>query len=408
MSSELCELCDLESDLQEFEDKLICESCVNLFTRCDICESYVQSSTRIDNQDICEECFESHTVKCDDCGKITTNWEELYNSEVCKNCYDCYQKCEACDTVCADSVERSNGEYLCDSCYDDTYTNCNSCGDSIPYINTNDDGYCSNCCNHFEIIEFPQNFLPSMRKYGIELETNIVCSVADKWRKHPDTSIDGNEFVSPIFKGDASKSVEEMCTKINTHSKSWGFTPINSKCGFHIHIESSDLSEDELFRFFKLCVRIEKWSYSIVSQSRQLAHPNGKYYCQPIKQFNIAKNWEDLNNKVYGTTSLSILNSKKQEKYSPHKYYWLNIHSHNYRGTLEIRHHQGTTNPQKIMNWVILWLSVLEYSIKYPDKCDRIISGITILREMGVKSDVIKYFKNRRRLFKEKEDLIEN
>jgi hypothetical protein len=48
------------------------------------------------------------------------------------------------------------------------------------------------------------------------------------------------------------------------------------------------------------------------------------------------------------------------QKYNDLRYFGVNFHSIFYRGTLEIRYHCGTTNAQKILNWVSLHQQILD------------------------------------------------
>lgn len=53
----------------------------------------------------------------------------------------------------------------------------------------------------------------------------------------------------------------------------------------------------------------------------------------------------------------------KPKKYDERRYYGVNFHSLFYRGTLEIRYHSGTLNPVKILNWVKLHQSIVDFTL---------------------------------------------
>ncbi|MEK6878653.1 MAG: amidoligase family protein, partial [Nanoarchaeota archaeon] len=47
------------------------------------------------------------------------------------------------------------------------------------------------------------------------------------------------------------------------------------------------------------------------------------------------------------------------------RYSSFNFHSTFYRGTLEVRAHSATQNPQKILNWIELLLKVVDWSLNH-------------------------------------------
>jgi hypothetical protein len=46
----------------------------------------------------------------------------------------------------------------------------------------------------------------------------------------------------------------------------------------------------------------------------------------------------------------------------------MNIQSYFYRGTIEFRHHHGSTNLWEISTWARLWLEVVELASRIPER----------------------------------------
>lgn len=65
----------------------------------------------------------------------------------------------------------------------------------------------------------------------------------------------------------------------------------------------------------------------------------------------------------------AIVSRRKQGKYHESRYNGLNLHSYWHRGTVEFRHHHGTTDPEKITNWGIFVGSIVDYC-KNRDEAD--------------------------------------
>jgi Putative amidoligase enzyme len=117
----------------------------------------------------------------------------------------------------------------------------------------------------------------------------------------------------------------------------------------------------DIRRLCKLYARVEPALFQCVSRGRRCSS-----YCQPCgqKYLDLARGRrpkELFAKAVYEADGARRLRSLKTSKYNEARYAALNLHSWLYRGTVECRMHQGTTNARKVVLWGVLWAGLLDY-----------------------------------------------
>ena len=182
----------------------------------------------------------------------------------------------------------------------------------------------------------------SKRTFGVELEgCNLTLEEAREavaenpmlagWRITPDgTSGVTFEAVSPVLKQDdmGFASVRMMCDTLNDAG-----AEVNVKCGLHVHIGADDLTPQELANVVNRYNYFSESIDALVSPSRR---GNRNHFCQDHSQPAEALS----NNRSTAQASASI------------RYRKMNLKSYLTHGTVENRHHQGTLNASKVLNWV--------------------------------------------------------
>lgn len=308
------------------------------------------------------------------------------NNNICENCYDdnCGY-CHNCDKLFwSNDLTEFNNEYYCNECLDDLTCDCNNCGERISIdasYSCDDCGYtyCENCQHNEDgyqeqDIDFQEgNKTPLItinRFVGVEIEaengerSNI--SLPDSFGVQDDGSLDdsGVEITTPPSKdGALVKNVKLACEQLNQA----GFTATSS-CGLHIHIDVREIKENyiKLSRVLRTLYAIEDVMFSMLPDSRL-----DNTYCKPLRQYynfydfygrNISKEFDAA---IYKTKNKYDLQCLKKEHYNDIRYRASNFHSVFYRGTLEIRCHSGTTNPNKILKWCELLLTIVDWAINH-------------------------------------------
>ena len=302
----------------------------------------------------CGECFEEMFVFCESCEE-PVNYQESYSSETgysyCEYCYcEIFSHCEICvgESVNDEMFEDYDGRLVCEYCYDEE-----SSVDLDSYIlslsiPTSDE-------NSFEVNKFK-------RACGIELETvyngsgssgEVASECHYNFTHTYDGSIsgDGVEFISRPMVGDRLFSEVDHITDW-LHDNEFS---VNRSCGYHLHIDARDLYWPELTGIMLLGNACENIIYSMMPSSR-----SGSNWCKktPISShdlLSIQSNQDFINSWYSGSDC-----RRSREKYNDSRYHGINMHSRVYLGTIEFRHHSGTTNPMKIKNWITICQSLVE------------------------------------------------
>ena len=182
------------------------------------------------------------------------------------------------------------------------------------------------------------------RTFGVELEgTNLSVSEAREafsanpalsgWRIVSDGTAGVTfEAVSPVLKQDDNgfRSVREACDTLNDAG-----AEVSVKCGLHVHIGVSDFTAKELAGV------VNRYNYHsqgldlLVAPSRRR---NSNHFCRD----------HDSKLDAGNLTARQLAGSQNT------RYRKMNLRSFLAHGTIENRHHQGTLNSSKVINWVKL------------------------------------------------------
>lgn len=190
----------------------------------------------------------------------------------------------------------------------------------------------------------------------------------------------GGEYVTGILHGDSGmKHLQNICYEISKRCR------VNQQCGLHVHIGGANFNKEFNVYAYYLGLKMQNEMFSIVPASRLNNH-----YCSelPMINFNELKAANNLNSKenyhdiieVYysnifhylsgGRDLCSNLNKKMKHpdgKWCKPRYHWLNLIPCNFSkdgivdGTIEFRHHSGTTNFKKIKNFILLCMAFVSY-----------------------------------------------
>jgi hypothetical protein len=274
-------------------------------------------------------------------------------------------------------------------------------------------------------------------KFGIELE--VSRGYIPQWKANKlyniscvrDGSVNpedggGCEYVTGVLTGDTGIShLQNLCLELSKRTK------VNKTCGYHLHLGGFDFTKEFLINSYRLALILENEIFSTLPRSRR-----NNPYCKKLKKFNFkpainnsvaSKMYieEDYNalfkyisyEKAYNPTF--EYNKSKQHplgakcgynKETP-RYCWINYvpAMFNTRGngsySIEIRSHHGTTNFNKINNWLLFFMCFVAFSEKYPEL---ITEGLTmndvINKIMPLKyNSMVSYFDSRKQIFKDEE-----
>lgn len=283
--------------------------------------------------------------------------------------------CNNCGDVLLTAENRClyGGEYYCLNCFDENYEACLGCDDyySRDDMNHADDGgcYCDGCFeerNSSQLYkENAENIVDinaltetdNFNVFGFEVEANVKedfkiddYEILKHFQIVNDGSLggDGKEFVSvpiPYSKADL------IMTKFGEFAK--GNLGVDRKTGLHLHIfiHPTFQTADNLKKILLAYKQSEQFWFKMVSPSRR---NNG--YCTSLRyidsyDFRSKATFDTFKTWYYGNKQKALNYSKIQKGFGK-RYEWVNFHSVFFRNTFEIRLHQGTTNSQKMLNWL--------------------------------------------------------
>lgn len=328
---------------------------------------------------------------CDRCGR-------------CPECCEC-EHCGGCDRMVESTCQHCNE---CDTCCD-----CRTCGECSRLLYDDSCG-CGNCHRHCECEGEAFRYDPSeegkgpaephhrarkgdrlTRLIGLEVEvsetpgdTYKLMGWCDRWggRAEGDGSIPnaGCELVTPPAAGSAFRDmVGELADALKTARGA-----VDGSCGLHCHVDARDLNYYDLHRLIRLYCVIEPAVYLTVPRGR--ATGGYSYPCRDNLRQGIespppylGRNGRPRREKpgrrvargvamaVYG---LDLTMNKYGTRYYRNdqkpgcRYRGLNLHSWFYRGTVELRMHEGTVSAEDMMKWGELWAHIVGCAATWTDK----------------------------------------
>lgn len=331
----------------------------------------------------CVSCNKDFKLK--DCGTCD---EKYY-------CMKCYKKhfnvCDICKKIVDEKLIKFHRKNLCNICNKDKIIKCHRCKQKYGKWEMEKDltglkitYHCKECYEiikprYFKTINFnpakvmPKTFRinPFNRYCGVEIECrnrqrDKNCFIKSELKglnfsQCYDGSLNsgGVEFVSRPMNGDnLFNTISNFCKKLN---KKKYF--VDRSCGLHIHMEIPK-EVNYLKKIYLFYEKFESILFKMVPKSRQntsFCKKFKKYYKINTEDIFKIKTLNDFKSMVYETKSRTSIRSRTLKHSNAKKYCWINFHSIFYRGTLEIRNHSGTTMDEKINNWLLLHLTILNY-----------------------------------------------
>lgn len=265
-----------------------------------------------------------------------------------------------CSRACRDEY-RMRVRPPCSNCKQQV-CNCHDtffCHDSKPIIGTT-----------FDIIH-------SKRRYGVELESqNTVVKRKDTiFNAVTDGSISGAEYVSPILQGDEGYQLIKSLCDLKPR--------VDNRCGFHLHIDVTKLTPQHLYQLAESYKVIEPIIQLTVTENRA-----NNTYCKPLPDTWFGHGLHYFDNAMYNSSKFKQLQKKQHDGIS--RYFWVNLHSYYYRGTIENRLHEGTFDAKLIRDWInfnldfVDWIMdtnrvpshLMEFLFAYPDNHDYVRARI--------------------------------
>ena len=183
------------------------------------------------------------------------------------------------------------------------------------------------------------------------------------------TGVNSQEVVSPILNGNNGlNSLKTLCNALASID-----AKVNRSCGLHVHIGAANMTDDHYCRLVRNYQAVEKAVDSFMAVSRRA---NNSQWCQSLQGIDFSQ----------CTTKRQIAGAMRYDRY-----FKVNAVAYDRHQTIEFRQHQGTTDYEKISNWVMFLAKLVEYSFK--NECP---TCTTIEEIPFLSSEQKQYFTNRR------------
>lgn len=170
-------------------------------------------------------------------------------------------------------------------------------------------------------------------------------NTAGYWKMITDSSC-GNELVSPVLKGkEGLEEIKKVCEVLNRLG-----CKINKKCGLHVHHYAGDLN---VKNFKNLYVAYAKYE-GLIDRLQPESRRTNNEYCRSLLS---GGGYDNLVNRLNECKTIDQIRGIYYTRYMK-----LNIESYIKYGTIEFRQCAGTTDANKIINWIMFTQLMVERS----------------------------------------------
>lgn len=200
------------------------------------------------------------------------------------------------------------------------------------------------------------------------------------WKIVTDASVNnGGEIVSPILYGqDGIDQLIKIAKALET------FATVDASCGLHVHHDATDRDDDFLKRLIRLYAKCEKSIDNFMPPSRRASTG---IYCVSLITEGLDSIWNQTKPSPRQFAPTRVTGGRGCK---------LNMRALTMHGTVEFRHHSGTVDHEKMVNWVLLTFSFMK-------RCEsgRILNSEGDLEFVldGAGRSVRKFYRNRTRHF---------
>jgi len=209
--------------------------------------------------------------------------------------------------------------------------------------------------------------LPIKERFIHEGNKELLPSLKTFWRVIKDGSLrDGTEFIfnGPLIGANIISALTQLdeLFKVYVNPRNGRGVVSSDRCSVHVHLDVRRLSDAELTNLILVYLLFERFIFLSLDPSRIK-----NSYCRPLTDSSFKYILSDLLNVSNGEDRLiRILQAvtRQCDKYSA-----LNILPVTSKGSIEFRHHQGTTKPLELVNWINIIFALKkasgEYSVSY-------------------------------------------
>lgn len=304
------------------------------------------------------------------------------------------QTCKSCEYVKSDCslVKDYQGKemYLCGDCVNQTKL-CVECSNEIA-LAFYDEQLCIDCINKVDprspLRRFylgkkwcgaePGKLMQSTRVFSFEIEATVadhapLIILGGKLPQEAGLSGDssirsgggmGIEIQSPQLAGTRGEEFANRTAGVLKEVKA----TVNDSCGMHVHLDGGGIIPlnrqaypKALVDLWKAHIVFEDVVFSVLPFNRRLNR-----FCRPLRDYfkvseiEMIETMFDAEKLWYKHQDSEAIRSEKQHHHHASRYFGVNFHSLFANNHLELRHHSGTLNAKKVLQWANLHALIMD------------------------------------------------
>lgn len=224
------------------------------------------------------------------------------------------------------------------------------------------------------------DIMQSMRVFSFEVEAILSSSNINLLGKTlpPEAGLGGDasirgegspgvEAQSSLLRGSRGEEFTARTMAAFKIAKAW----VNKSCGMHVHLSADEFiptSRQDTPTFlkdlWKAHLVFEDVIFSFLPYNRRLNR-----YCRPLRDYfkiseiDMIETIYDAEKLWYKQQDANAIRSEKQHHHHASRYFGINFHSLFAQNHLEIRHHSGTLNGKKILQWANLHALIMDAAV---------------------------------------------
>lgn len=203
--------------------------------------------------------------------------------------------------------------------------------------------------------------------YNITPYINSLPVPTTFWNFVEDGSLrEGTEFIfkGPMVGANITSALDEMDTFLKVYRRNGKPVKVTDRCSVHVHLDVRDLNESQLNNLILIYLSVERVIFQYINPLRLKNN-----YCRPLSDSSFKYTLNDMLSQAKDKNLSSLCHVVKRDC---DKYSALNVLPITKFGSIEFRHHHGTTNVSDIKDWIniILSLKVISRSLSIDNILD--------------------------------------
>lgn len=204
---------------------------------------------------------------------------------------------------------------------------------------------------------------------GVELEIEninyynhspIYPEIFNLWKPVADGSLrEGTEFIfdGPMKGINITDALNVMQSFLDLYKRNGKPPVITDRCSVHVHLDVSDLNKDQLNNLIQIYYLVERVLFQYINPKRLKNN-----YCRALTNSSFKYSLKRLLKNDSQYDLISII------KCECDKYSALNVLPVSSYGSVEFRHHHGTLDMNKVLEWINIIIALKVTAITYPIK----------------------------------------